>query len=233
MDIGLQRVSPPTTLAELKAFIEGDSALSSIRHEMDNATDDSSHDLNHALRVALTTLDIADESVAPRDAVAAALLHDVVHVSKSSPLRAQASELSANKAREILASHDFSASRTERIVAAIRDHSFSRGATPTDPLGCALQDADRLEALGAIGILRCAATGAAMGASLFDDADPWAATRPLDDRRYSIDHFFKKLLTLPATMTTNRGRELAEDRCRILHQLLDALAVELGVPRTR
>ncbi len=229
----MERLNRPTTLAQLQAFIDGDTALSAIRQAMADATDDTSHDLNHALRVAVATLDIADERVAPRDAVAAALLHDVVHVPKSSPLRAQASELSANKAREILVAHDFSESSTERIVAAIRDHSFSRGATPTDALGCALQDADRLEALGAIGILRCAATGAAMGASLFDDADPWAADRSLDDRRYSIDHFFKKLLTLPATMTTERGRQLAEERCVILHQLLDALAVELGVPRTR
>ena len=161
----MESLERPTTLADLQIFIDRDAALSSIRTEMQNATDDSSHDVHHALRVALATLDIADASVAARDAVAAALLHDVVHVPKSSPLRAQASELSANKARELLQALDFTATSVDRIANAIRDHSFSRGATPTDALGCALQDADRLEALGAIGILRCAATGASMDAA--------------------------------------------------------------------
>ncbi len=86
----MERLNRPTTLAQLQAFIDGDTALSAIRQAMADATDDTSHDLNHALRVAVATLDIADERVAPRDAVAAALLHDVVHVPKSSPLRAQA-----------------------------------------------------------------------------------------------------------------------------------------------
>ena len=229
----MARIDRPATLAELNAFIDADADLSALRDTMKNATDDSSHDLHHAQRVALATLQIADETVTARDAVAAALLHDVVHVPKSSPLRSKASELSATRAREILQTLQFSTESIQQIHDAIRDHSFSRGATPTAPLGRALQDADRLEALGAIGILRCAATGGTMGAALFHDDDPWAANRPLDDRRYSIDHFFKKLLTLPETMTTDQGKALAEKRCVILQQLLDALAEELGVPRTR
>ena len=124
----------------------------------------------------------------------------------------------------------FDSPARSRIHDAIRDHSFSRGAVPTGPLGRALQDADRLEALGAIGVFRNISTGARMGSAYFDAEDPWARSRPLDDKAYSVDHFFVKLLRLPATMTTDAGRDEATRRARVIIGLVDALAEELGVP---
>lgn len=190
---------------------------------------DAGHDLAHALRVAVWTLRLAGP-VDPRESIAAALLHDVVNVPKDSPARAKASALSAELATSELPRAGFSAEATARIAQAIEDHSFSRGATPRSALGRALQDADRLEALGALGVLRTASCGARLGARFFDPMDPWAQRRPLDDKRYTVDHFFAKLLGLEATMQTDEGRAEAHRRTRFLRAFLAQLASELDVP---
>lgn len=195
-------------------------------------SDDPGHDLAHCLRVACWAVTLGRPLGVPaREAVAAALLHDIVNVPKNHPDRARASELSAAVAREHLPAFGFDAAATERVAGAVRDHSFSRGAVPETPLGDALQDADRLEALGVIGLFRCVSTGVLMGARYFHDDDPWATSRELDDRAFSIDHFATKLLKLPATMRTAAGRAEAERRAAYLQATLDGLALELGIAR--
>ena len=217
----LERIGADPALAALLAESRArDAAL---------APADPAHDTAHALRVAAWTLRLGGEAIEPREAIAAALLHDAVAVPKNSPERARASTLAADHARERLAALGFAPTAVERVAAAIRDHSFSHGAVPDGPLGGALQDADRLEALGAIGLLRCISTGARMGGAWFDDGDPWARSRPLDDARYSVDHFFTKLLGLPATMRTAAGRAEAERRAGFLRLFLGQLGDELGV----
>ena len=139
-------------------------------------------------------------------------------------------EQSAALASERLPTLGFPPEAVTRIADAIRDHSFSRGATPATPLGCALQDADRLEALGAIGLLRCISTGVRIGGEWFDADDPWAEARPLDDRRYAVDHFFTKLLRLPAAMRTEAGRAEAERRAAFLREFAARLGDELRRP---
>lgn len=204
-----------------------DALLEEVRGRLD---DDPGHDLSHCLRVALWTVRLGGEAVSRREALAAALLHDVVNLPKDSPDRARASELSAGVARELLPRHGFDAPATERVAAAIRDHSYSRGATPTEPLGRALQDADRLEALGALGIFRTATCGGRMGARYFDPDDPWATRRELDDLRYTVDHFFQKLLGLANTMTTDAGRAEARRRIDFMRAFLEQLGREIGEP---
>ncbi len=222
------------TLGDLNVLIGADPALSALRTRVARVlSDDPGHDLAHCLRVALWTVRLAGPRVPPRDAVAAALCHDIVNVPKNSAKRATASTRSADAARRLLASHGFERARVELITAAIRDHSYSRGAVPESDLGRALQDADRLDALGAIGIMRTISTGVRMRARYFDPDDPWAASRPLDDRAFSIDHFFTKLLHLPRTMQTPGGRAEAQRRVRILRRFLDALSREIAVPLTR
>ncbi len=193
--------------------------------------DDPGHDLEHCLRVAGWTLRCAEAGVEAREALAAALLHDVVNVPKDDPRRAEASLLSAAEARRVLPPHGFGAEAVLRVVEAIEDHSYSRGAAPRSALGRALQDADRLEALGALGLCRTISTGARMGARYFEAADPWARARALDDRRYSVDHFFTKLLRLPGTLHTEVGRAEAARRAAFLERFLDQLADELGIAR--
>lgn len=221
------------TKAELLARIASDSALATLLAEARKrdaalAVPDPTHDVAHLLRVALWTLRLGAGGVDEREAIAAALLHDAVNLPKDSPDRAKASEMAADFAAARLAALGFSPGAIGRIAAAVRDHSFSRGAVPETDLGRALQDADRLEALGAIGLLRTISTGVRMGGAWFHAEDPFARARALDDTKYSVDHFFAKLLGLPATMRTEAGRAEAERRVALLRAFLDALADELG-----
>lgn len=212
--------------------IEGDERLRALLTRVRGLQDDDpGHDMEHCLRVAGWTLRCGAPAVDPREAVAAALLHDVVNVPKDDPRRALASALSAEETRAILPAHGFDEAGVERVAQAVEDHSFSRGATPRSDLGRALQDADRLEALGVLGVFRTISTGTLMGARYFDADDPWAERRDLDDVRHSVDHFFTKLLSLPETLTTEAGRAEARRRVAFMERLLDELGHELGRPR--
>lgn len=220
------RARPPDMVDEL---LERDAALAELNQAVRPLLgDDPAHDVAHALRVARSALRLGEGALDAREVLAAALLHDVVNLPKNSCERASASARSADEARRRLPPLGFSPAAVERIAEAIEDHSFSRGAVPRSLLGRALQDADRLEALGAIGLFRCIGTGQRMGGRYFDPEDPWAERRPLDDKRYSVDHFFTKLLRLSMTMNTEAGRREAERRVVVLEQFLDALADELG-----
>lgn len=226
-------LSPMSARAEALALIEADSQLTALleraRGELDD--DDPGHDLEHHLRVVSWTLRCASEEVDRREAVAAGLLHDLVNVPKDDPGRASASERSADRARALLPEHGFEADAIARIAAAIEDHSYSRGATPRSALGDALQDADRLEALGALGLFRTVSCGTRMGARYFHATDPFGDSRSLDDRRYTVDHFFTKLLRLAPTLRTSAGRAEAERRAAFMQRFLDQLADELGHAR--
>ncbi len=220
------------TRAELLAFIQRRPHMARLYAEVSRLLgDDPGHDLGHLERVAVWAVRLGDSSVDPCEAVAAALLHDTVNVPKDSPERAKASELCAAAARPILAGLGaFDEDAIERIAQAIVDHSFSRGAVPSSPLGDALQDADRLEALGAIGVARTFSTGARMGASYFHGADPWAQRRDRDDRAFTVDHFFAKLLRIAPTLRTAAGRAEAGRRAEWMKTFLIQLGQELGTP---
>jgi uncharacterized protein len=215
-----------------EGLIGGDTALEQLYGIVKaRMATDPAHDLGHLCRVAVWTARLgAPEGVPARLAVAAALLHDVVNVPKGHPDRAKASALSADVAREVLPPLGFTPGEVEDVAGAVRDHSFTRGAVPASALGRVLQDADQLEALGALGVFRCLVTGAALGAEFFDADDPWAARRALDDRRFSLDHFFVKLLRLPETLHTDAGRAEARRRVRTMHAFLHALGDEIGHP---
>ena len=177
-----------TDLADLSQRIERDEGLASLLLEVRGRLDDDpGHDISHCLRVALWTMRLGGDVVDPRCAIAAALLHDVVNLAKDSPERSDASRRSAEVARALLPKYGFASRQVEAIAEAILTHSFSLGRIPHTPLGEALQDADRLEALGALGILRAASCGARMGATYFDGGDPMGqgarSRRPILHRR--------------------------------------------------
>ena len=216
-------------LDDIRAAISRDSGLSAIENRASAGFEsDPAHDRGHAFRVTLWTVRLGGEEIDIRNAIAAGLLHDVVNHPKNSSRRSLASADSATVARDLLPEHGFSAVNIEVIAQAIVDHSYSFGAVPDSTLGKALQDADRLDALGALGIMRTVATGVRMGTSLFDPEDPWATNRPLDDHRFTLDHFFTKLLRLPETMQTPGGRVEANVRVKFMVAYLKQLGGEIG-----
>ena len=137
---------------------------------------------------------------------AAVLLHDIVSYPKSDPRSKNSSSESAEKSRKILQEYDFSQDEINIISDAIRDHSFSRGVTPKTLEGKILQDADRLDALGAIGIARTFAVGGAENRPFYNNDDPFCSKRSPDDKCWTLDHFYKKLLLLEKTMNTKTGK---------------------------
>jgi uncharacterized protein len=230
--VSLGLMHAPDSLRELIGWTRSDPGLARLLAVVEERQDDdAAHDLSHLFRVALWTLRLGGAELNPREAAAAALLHDLVNLPKNHPERATASERSAREALPLLLEAGFPRESASRVADAIRDHSYSRGAVPATALGKALQDADRLEALGAIGLMRVFSTGARMGASYFHPDDPWSQERPLDDLKYSLDHFFTKLLKLPATFHTPGGRREAEVRAGRMVDFLDQTSAEIGVPR--
>jgi len=225
----MQETSDRTSINWVRNIIIEDEGLRALdKYAQENLSSDPGHDYAHALRVALCALEIAGGVIEPRAVIAAALLHDIVNPPKNSPLRKRASELSAEKAKALLPTYGFDTLGVEKIAAAIRDHSYSRGAIPESLLGQILQDADRLEALGAVGIMRCVATGVQMGGELFHSTDPWARDRELDEKKFAVDHFFTKLFKLPHSMQTKKGRDEALRRVEVMQRFLDDLGQELG-----
>ena len=193
---------------------------------------DAAHDVAHTDRVWANAQVIATGEAACDMTVllAACYFHDLVTLPKDHPDRAQASTLSAKAAAPILSSFGLTSDQIAQACHAITAHSFSANIAPQTLEAKILQDADRIEALGAIGIARCFATTGVLGGALFHGLDPFGKDRPLDDKAYAVDHFRIKLLGLPATMQTTSGRMLAEDRANVLRDFLDQLASELDVP---
>jgi len=199
--------------------------------ERDGAFGDAAHDLEHVRRVVRTAMSLAVPEGADPDIVfAAAWLHDCVAVPKDSPDRSKASRFAAAAASEFLAAAGWESRQIPFIHHAIEAHSFSAGIEPTTPDARVVQDADRLDALGAHGLARCIATGASMGTGLVHPTDPWAVNRALDDVKWSVDHFFAKLFKLPAMMRTAAGRAEADRRSEVLKVFLRELARERGEP---
>lgn len=222
------------TIYDLNTLVGADAGLRALIAKVQKRlSKDPGHDLSHAMRVAFWAIRLGGSRVDRREAIAAALCHDLVNLPKDSPRRAEASSRSAALARRLLPEFGFNEEAILTIGNAIRDHSYSRGAVPATPLGKALQDADRLDALGAIGIMRTVSTGNRMGTRYFHPTDPWAIHRPLDDQAFSVDHFFTKLLRLAETMCTRAGRTEALRRASLLEGFLNELATEIGMPRPK
>jgi uncharacterized protein len=192
---------------------------------------DSAHDWQHVLRVAAnaTTL-CAAEAADAAVTVPAALLHELVNLPKNHPESSRSGELCAERALEVLARLGWPGDQAERIAYCIRVHGFSRGIVPDTLEARVLQDADRLDAIGAVGIARCFATGAVMRQPFYDPADPFCARREPDDKRFSVDHFYKKLLRIEATLHTATARRLAGERSRFMEAFLRQLGAEIAPP---
>jgi uncharacterized protein len=199
------------------------------------AANDAAHDASHLRRVLANARRIVDAERAagrPVDAsiVAAAVwLHDVVQVPKGTGPAGEAARRSAAEARDILTGLGAAACAVDAVGYAIEVHSFSSGRCAETPEAAILQDADRLDALGAIGLARLWVTGAALGGRLYHPDDPAGLERELDDRAFALDHVERKLLRLPQLMNTAAGRAEAERRAAFVRAYRDQLLNELGV----
>lgn len=209
-------------LSELKAALRAEAA--------ERMAQDSAHDLAHLDRVWTTAqaLAHAEGGADLRVLLGGSYLHDLVNLPKDSPHRARASTMAASAAAPILRSHGFTNHEVAATQHAIATHSFSAGLKPKSLEARILRDADRLDALGAIGIARTFAVGGALGRALYDENDPFAEHRDLDDRAWALDHWPVKLFRLPEDMMTLAGKLTAEERVAEMRAYAQILAGELG-----
>ncbi|WDR02521.1 HD domain-containing protein [Devosia algicola] len=193
------------------------------------AEDDGSHDVAHLLRVWNNAEAIRRKEGGDAETLAVAvLLHDCVAVEKNAPQRATASRQAAVKATALLSDLGWSAQRTKAVAHAIEAHSFSAGVTPETHLAKTLQDADRLDAIGIVGVARCFYIAGRMGSGLYDPIDPRASSRQLDDKRFAMDHFRTKLFKLADGFQTATGRHMAAERHQRLQRFYDLFFEEVG-----
>jgi uncharacterized protein len=193
-------------------------------------SDDGAHDLAHLQRVwhNVRTLH-AEEGGDLEVLLAAVLLHDCVSVEKNSPLRSQASRLAAEKAASVLADLDWPESKISGVTHAIEAHSFSANITPLTLEAKLVQDADRLDSLGMLGVARTFYVAGRMGSALYDPLDPEAKERDYDDTRFCLDHFQTKLLHLADGFQTGAGQRLAQIRHQRLKGFMEQFKEEIGL----
>ncbi|MGH8405243.1 MAG: HD domain-containing protein, partial [Pseudomonas sp.] len=179
-----------------------DLAATLLPHALE-PSEDGAHDLSHLQRVWHNVRSIqAEEGGDLEVLLAAVLLHDCVAVEKNSPLRSKASTLAADKAGQILQGLAWQPETIAAVTHAIETHSFSAGLTPVTLEAKIMQDADRLDSLGMIGVARTFYIAGRMGSGLYDPADPTAQHREYDDKRFCLDHFQTKLLHLAGGFQT-------------------------------
>ena len=190
--------------------------------------DDGAHDAAHLQRVWKNAFAIQNlEGGDPEILAAAVLLHDCVAVEKDSPQRALASWLAADKASRVLARIGWPEERVTAVRHAIEAHSFSGGIPPESLEAKILQDADRLDSIGLVGVARCFYTAGRMGSALYDPGDAAGEERERDDKRYALDHFYTKLLKLAGSFQTATGTRLATERDARLRQFLEDFHAEI------
>ena len=199
-----------------------------VTEQMQSA--DSGHGIDHVRRVVENAkrIGLAEQANASIY-LPAAWLHDCVIVPKNSHLRHTASALASESAERFLAKIAYPSNWIGPISHCILSHSFSAKVPCESIEAKVVQDSDRLEAVGAIGLARCLMTGGAMGQRLYHPSEPFPANRLPADTEQSVDHFFAKLLGLQRTMQTASGRDEARRRCEFLVVFLRQLADEIGV----
>ncbi len=188
-------------------------------------TDSTGHDWWHTYRVWRMSVRIAMEERKGDLCVVqlAALLHDV------EDWKFTGDDLSGYRfALEWLSKIGVDPDRRAKIAEIVRDLSF-KGARVREPKlsieGQIVQDADRLDALGAIGIARCFATGGYLNRPIYDPAEsPVLHSTPgayRASKSSSIMHFYEKLLLLKDRLHTETARKIAERRHRFMEEFID------------
>ncbi|MFW1471652.1 HD domain-containing protein [Vibrio parahaemolyticus] len=189
---------------------------------------DAAHDIEHVKRVVKTAKQLCDEENADIAIVLpAAYLHDCFTYPKDHPNREQSSAIAAKKAIAYLESIQYPQHYHDAIAHAIEAHSFSANIRPNTLEAQIVQDADRLDALGAIGVTRCIQVSTHFNAQLYNDDDMFAKERELNDKQFTVDHFQTKLFKIVDTMNTESAKLEANKRKAFMQTYLKQLYDEV------
>ncbi|WP_210469147.1 HD domain-containing protein [Sporosarcina sp. 6E9] len=190
---------------------------------------DASHDLDHINRVMKNAIDISVREPLANEFIIklSVLLHDIED--------AKYKLEDTLSVREILEMHEADEILIDRVIACIDSVSFSGGNEKaiTSIEGAIIRDADRLDAIGAIGIARAFTFGGARGRKLYDANEEARAKMSEEDyrkkRTATVTHFHEKLLLLKELMVTAEGKRLAKERHEFMVAFLEQLDREIGM----
>jgi len=190
---------------------------------------DPSHDLEHANRVHKLARYLAGKEGADLDIVIPASIgHDLIVYPKDSlKSKLSATHSAAEVAKFLQGIDDFPRDKIVAVMYAIQVCSFSKGIVPTTLEAKILQDADLLEAVGAVAIMRTFASAGSMNKTFYSPEDPFCVYREPDAHKYALDLFYTRLLQVEKRLHTQTARELARPRTKFLHQFLTQLTLEL------
>ncbi len=205
--------------------------LDRIRRRVRKALEgrDPAHDFQHVMRVYRNAELIGRKEGADMAVLLhAVLLHDLVVYPKGSAKTSKSADDSADMAEKWLRGYGYPQDKIDRICYCVRTHSYSKRLVPATLEGRILQDADRLDAIGAIGVARTFSVGGSENRLFYNPGDPfWKSGRELNDREWTLDHFYKKLLRLKKSMHTRAAREMAQERAGFMEQFVKQLKKEI------
>ncbi|RFA37283.1 metal-dependent phosphohydrolase [Virgibacillus dokdonensis] len=192
--------------------------LSEIEHFVYRlfSNDITGHDYYHMRRVARLAKYIAEkEGANPFICETAAWLHDVGDEKLFLDPHVVIQEMG-----DLLDRLSLTKQQIEKIKQAMQDVSFRKGKTPVNLEGKIVQDADRLDAIGAIGIARAFSYGGAKERHLYHEE--------LDN--HTIQHFYEKLLRIPDKLHTASAKTIAKERHHIMQQFLEQFYQDWNFP---
>lgn len=191
-------------------------------------SDHSGHDFAHTERVMRLAVKLAECEGADAELVAlAALLHDVDDYKLTGK-----SLGGTERARALLEKYGYCGETIELVAEIIRTVSFKGKDTETPGTleGKIVQDADRLDAIGAIGIARAFQYGGAHSRKMYDPADPpkkeMSAEEYVNSRSTTINHFYEKLLLIRDLINTESAKLIAVERHKYLEGFLSRFLAE-------
>jgi uncharacterized protein len=188
--------------------------LDFVRNEL-TKSDLGAHTLDHTMRVHSLAMQLSKGLAVNRRVLeAAALLHDIGRP-RETETQVSHSITSGEMGRGLLSELGYSDSEIKQVVSAIRTHRFSEGIRPTSLEGEILSDADKLDAIGAVGIYRAVAQAVASGSGIHG----------------FLRHADEKLLKLKDLMHTATGKRLAAERHEVLSKFVQQLRQELGMEK--
>lgn len=195
--------------------------------------DATGHDWKHALRVEKNALAISPTSLSKNKMniiKVSCWLHDTIDPKISNTKQVQLEDLD-----RLLKSANATTNQIKEILYIIQNLSYSKNIDQKqelDLLGKIVQDADRLDAIGAIGIARAFYYGGSKKHLLYD-SNPPRAKEEITEKNYRnqesvVNHFYEKLLTLENSMNTEKAKKIAKGRTKIMEVFLDDFFDEIG-----
>lgn len=187
------------------------------------------HDWHHIDRVRRLSLHIQEREGGNRDLIEiAALLHDI----SDHKFNGGDFERGGKEAKSILVQFNIENDLAEKIVDIVNAVSF-KGNSVADQMssleGKIVQDADRLDAIGAIGIARTFAFGGSIGQPIYDpEIKPsiHKSKEEYQNRTHTINHFYEKLLILEERMHTKTAKSIAKERTLLMNDYLTSFYSE-------